>query len=102
VLEQLEHAHVAVTVAPPERDTASGFRAILAGDCVALAPDMVSEHAIPGLAVRPVLDPIRYPWTVSRVRSRPAPAADAFVAWALSGEAERIAAPASGKPPARA
>ena len=82
VLEQLERAGVAATIAPPTRDTPSGFRAILGGDCVALAPDMVSEHALPGLAVRPVVDPIRYPWTISRARSRPLPAADAFVAWA--------------------
>lgn len=98
VLEQLEHAGVAATIAPPERDTASGFRALLAGDCVALAPDMVGEHAMPGLAVRSVLDPIRYPWTVTRALSRPAPAADAFVAWALSSDAEGIDKPGSKRP----
>jgi len=84
VLEQLEHAGVAATVAPPQRDTPSGFRAILAGECVTLSPDLLSEKAITGLAVRPVLDPIRWPWTVTRARARSAPAADAFVAWAQS------------------
>ncbi len=85
VLEQLERAGVAATAAPTERDTASAFRAILAGDCVALAADMLSEHALPGLAVRPVVEPIGYPWTVTRARARPAPAADAFVAWLRRG-----------------
>ena len=84
VLEQLEHAGVRATVAPSVRDTSSAFRAILAGDCVALAADMISMAAMPGMAVRPVLDPIRYPCTVTRARARPAPAAGALVAWALS------------------
>jgi len=88
VLEQLEHAGVQATIAPPTHDTLSGMRAILAGDCVALTADIVTEGAAPGLAVRPVVDPIHYPFTATRARSRPLPAADAFVAWVLSGGAE--------------
>ena len=96
VLEQLDHVGVVPTIAPPVRDTASGFRAILAGECVALAPDMVSEHAMPGLAVRSVIEPIRYPWTVTRARSRAVPAADAFVSWA-----DQATPAGSPRPPAR-
>jgi len=55
---------------------------------VALTADMVTEGAAPGLAVRPVVEPIHYPFTATRARSRPLPAADAFVAWVLSGGAE--------------
>ncbi len=94
VMEQLEHAGVAATLAAPERDTASAFRAILAGDCVALAADIFSVGTMPGLASRPVSDPIRYPWTISRARSRPVPAADAFVAWARLVDAEGSPKPA--------
>ena len=90
VLEQLEAAGVPATIAPPVRDTPSAFRAILAGDCVALAADMVSADAMPGLAIRPVRGPVRWPWTVTRAGTRPAPMADAFVAWASSHAAETV------------
>lgn len=55
---------------------------ILAGESVALAADMISEEAMQGLAVRPVVDRVRWPWTVTLPRARRVPTADALVAWA--------------------
>lgn len=94
LLRQLEDAGVPPTIAPVMSDAASGFRAILAGECVALAPDVLHENAMPGLAVRPVLDPIRFPWTLTRARDRPSAVADAFATWVQSGDADAIIRPA--------
>ncbi len=56
----LRAAGVEPTFAAPSPDTPTGLSRIIDGTTVSLAGNILADGAIPGLAVRPVSDPIRW------------------------------------------
>lgn len=82
----LRAAGVAPTFAPPVHDTPGAISRIIDGSMVSLSCDMLPEGAIPGMAVRPVSDAVRWTWVVTMLAHSTTEASLDFTAWA-SGRA---------------
>ena len=80
----LEAAGVTATFAPPSRDSPTTISRIITGSVVSLAADIMVEGTIPGMAVRPVSDPVLWPWTATTLRDAPPKIAASFIAWACA------------------
>ncbi len=80
----LEAEGVAATLAEPSRDSPTTISRMIAGTVVSLAADIMPEGTIPGMAVRPVSDPVRWPWTATTLRAAPPKVALSFIAWACA------------------
>jgi DNA-binding transcriptional LysR family regulator len=82
VRRTLEGAGVTPTFAPPTSDTPSAISRIIDGSMVSLSCDMLAEGAIPGLAIRPVRDEVRWRWVTTRLLDGGGTAGRAFTVWA--------------------
>lgn len=82
VRRTLEGAGVTPTFAPPTSDTPSAISRIIDGSMVSLSCDMLAEGAIPGLAIRPVREPVRWRWVTTRLLDGGGEAGRAFTVWA--------------------
>ncbi len=80
-----QRAGATPTFAPSSRDSPTTVSRIIAGTVVSLAADIMPEGTIPGIAVRPVSDPVLWPWTATTLRDdAPPKVAISFVAWACA------------------
>ncbi len=78
----LRAAGVTPAFAPSSRDTPAAISRILDGSMVSLSCDMVPEGAIPGLAVRPVREPIHWSWFATMRDDATIETALDFTTWA--------------------
>jgi len=76
-----EAAGVTPTFAPPTHDTPSAISRIIDGSMVSLSCDMLAEGAIPGLAIRPVREPIRWRWVTTALVDGGSALGAVFTAW---------------------